>query len=97
MAEIELALAAYWSGDNPPPPIHPSSVICLAYFIYMRVGVDWRQRCKTRLSLRELDSEDTVFFLFGGYHGWRSVRSFLCGENLYSAQGGWPYHEVSIW
>ena len=59
------------------------------------VGISWRRRCKTRVSLRELDSQGTVFFLGGGLAvttaGGR-VRSFLCGENLNSAKGGWSYH-----
>ena len=32
------------------------------------IGAGWRRRCKTRLSLRELDSQGTSFFF------WRSPR-----------------------
>ena len=56
------------------------------------VGVGWRRYCETRLSLRELDNQGAVFrifVVFGGHHGGAvELYHFLCGENLYSAQGG---------
>ena len=54
-------------------------------YIYIGwVGVGWRRRCKSRLSLRELGNQSTVFlggFLAVTTAGGR-VRSLLCGENL---------------
>ena len=32
--------------------------------MYIGVGVGWQRRCKTCLSLRELDNQGTVFFVF---------------------------------
>ena len=67
--------------------------ICIYIYIYMHiyigwVGVGWRPRCKTRLYLREIDSQGTVFFLSAVTTTGGPVGSFLCGENLNSAQRG---------
>ena len=75
----------------PPPPYIIYLVHRISYIYIGWVGVGWQRRCKIRLSLRELDSQGTVFLLIvflavttaGG-----QFRSLLCGGNLYSAQGG---------
>ena len=51
-----------------PPPLRPA--LYLVYTDWIDVG--WRRRCKSCLSLRELDSQRTVSFLLGGHHRWRS-------------------------
>ena len=78
-----------------PPPPH----ILHAWYIYLGwVGVGWQQRCKTFLSLRELDNQGTVFFFFLGGGAFTTTggrgKALLCGETLSSAQGGWSYHVV---
>jgi len=57
-----------------PPPIQ------IFYIFIGWVGVGWQRRCKTRLSLRELDNQSTVFFFSSAVtHAGGLVRSFVRG------------------
>ena len=53
---------------SPPPPHLPISFVLpplLRMYIHVGLASIWRRRCKTLLSLRELDSQGTVFFFLG--------------------------------
>ena len=63
-----LTTTAMHENEYPPPFMQVYIYIYIGW-----VGVGWRRRCKTRLSLRGLENQGTVFSVcFGGYHGWRS-------------------------
>ena len=67
-----------------PPPYYVRDIynICIDW-----VGVGWRRRYKTRLSLRERDSQGSLFFVAVTMAAGR-VGSFCAGKNLKSAQRG---------
>ena len=51
------------------------------HYMYIGIGVGWQRRCKTCLSLRELDNQGAVFFFFGGHQdGYRVDHVVWSGE-----------------
>ena len=80
----------------------PTPPILYTWYIYTGwVGVGWRRRCKTRLSLRSQTTRVPFFRIFsfvavttaGG-----RVRYFLCEESLYLLrQGGLSYNVGCVW
>ena len=58
LPDYDGGLGRYWPHSFLLPPPYILYLVC----IYIGwVGVDWRRRCRTRLSLRELDSQGPVF------------------------------------
>ena len=79
---ISIPLGFVLGGENPPP------VYCLPGIYTGWVGVGWRRRCETRLSLRELNNQGTDFVFLAVTPAGGRVIPFSCGEYLNSAQGG---------
>ena len=94
--------------DNPSPnntdlgigrPLSsiPLSSPCKHIRVYVGlVGVGWRRRCKTRLSLGTLDNHSAVFFILAASTAGGRVRSFRGEDNLISAQGELSHHVVCV-
>lgn len=79
-SRLTAMCAIYLNPILPPPPPPRCCCCCCA----AGVGVGWQRRCKTRLSLRELEHQGTVFLFsrflrFGGNRDGGRVRSY-CAE-----------------